>query len=207
MKNLENLKEKVVEMLNIKAIVEYYHNCEHLEYTRFYLPLIQPIFRIKEFSESYILDKPAKFEKGLPVFIIVKNFPISITFEMINVKERNNLMENGLNDLIKTQNIENKEKITEFVEMLKDNMKIKEKFPNSQEMDATLNSAYTTNFFKKHGIEFKDIIFILLFVIIGCAFTYIITISSIEPIEVIKYVAYTNETIVEMKGMINYIII
>lgn len=209
MRLTEKVKEKINELDSCKAIVEYFFNSDHLEYERIFLPSIQPILRLKKYSETYKLEKPAKFEKGIPVYIIVKDFPISISISLKKEEIRRKLIENGIKSKSEKEEekiiegIKEKEnQIQEILDELNYNLEFEEKFPTAQELDSTLNSTHTFSFFRKGVMEFKEWLVLILAVIIAILGTYLYCTLTIEPV-IVETVKYINQTITnETIGMI-----
>lgn len=131
-------------------ILGYLWTTENVPYVKFYkLKNCKPEVFLDDIEEGFVLTKPALISEGTPIFLVRRGFPISITLEMVSIKEMNELR-----ILLK----ENKMTSTEFYSWVK--------------------SGYTSQILKISRIGNKEsMVLLIAFVIISCLITFIITSS------------------------------
>ncbi len=78
-----------------KAKVLYFFDSETLNCEVKYLVEITPNLRLKDTQETFKLDTPAYYENGIPIFIILRDFPSSISLSFMEKEKRKELTEKG----------------------------------------------------------------------------------------------------------------
>lgn len=62
----------------MSGCVDYYfdkhsNNCDRIE-----VPFFSPVLRIKKYQEQFALTQPSHFENGIPIFTVLRGFPVSL---------------------------------------------------------------------------------------------------------------------------------
>lgn len=78
---LNKIKEKMKNIEEIAGYLHYIFDREKWESRLYPLPLIKPSIELREFSETYALDKVAYYLDGKPVFLVIRGIPYSMEIE------------------------------------------------------------------------------------------------------------------------------
>ena len=81
----QKIKEKLEE-LSFKGFILYIFDLKHLEAKLKGLPKLASHVTIAETQERVQLDKPAFYLEGKPVWVCIRNFPLSVELEEINLE-------------------------------------------------------------------------------------------------------------------------
>ncbi|GAG38239.1 unnamed protein product, partial [marine sediment metagenome] len=109
------------------------------------IPYIAPTLRIRDKNEVFHLGEPALFWDGIPVFVVVRGIPFSLTLDLskVNVWDKNKslIIPKGL---------------------------------SSDEIDAKIHSLYVNRIFRQHTLTPIQMFMIILLMIVCCLTTYLI---------------------------------
>jgi hypothetical protein len=202
MVNIEKIKNwylrKEMELKDIRqsGVLLYFYDVKNFE--SFYLESLEVVYTHEQTNEIFLLDKPAFYEKGQPVFVVLRGYPISITFEFKTRKIDNSTYEyllGSLND--EPDKDANDEKISNVKKAF--NKKSKAIDSNDEiislengctsfELAAKLDSIYTDKIFSKKKLEKKYYVITMCMFLLGCLITYLLCKIYLPPVIVKEYI-------------------
>lgn len=202
MVNIDKIKKwyirKELELKDIRqtGVLLYFYDVKNFE--SFYLESLEVVYTHEQTNEIFLLDKPAFYEKGQPVFIVLRGYPLSITFEFKSRKIDNSTYEylyNSLNEnSIENTNdsqIENvKKAFSKKSKALDSNDEIisLENGCTSFELASKLDSIYTEKIFAKKKLDKKYYVFSMCLFLLGCLITYLLCKIYLPPVIVKEYI-------------------
>ncbi|HEY0090645.1 MAG TPA: hypothetical protein VGB37_17470 [Candidatus Lokiarchaeia archaeon] len=174
--NLGQITEKIRNFTDFRGYVLYIFDSEKLEGKLYPLPRIQPTLRIRETSEDFALGKPAFYIEGKPVFIVYREYPVSISLETKIIEESGYYCKEC--SIMFDNEVKNCEKCGKEVEILKFKPHLAEKGYSASEINAKVTSIYTNRIFRQSAITSTFIIVFILSIILSILVT-VLTLNMI----------------------------
>lgn len=175
---------KIDNAIKYSGYVIYLYDSDNLTGMMKPLTNIPPTLRWKNTSEMFKLDKPALYIDGLPVFLVLRGYPISISFSFIENNELVNMLdEKG-----------NKIKDNDGKEIMVKRKRLTEKGQSSSEIEAQLRSMYVNNVFRKKMMDSSTWIIFILWSFLCVLITYIICEIILNPNPKKDGVSLSNST-------------
>lgn len=168
---LDGYKMKINDTIKYSGYVIYLFDSDNLTGMMKPLTSIPPTLRWKNTSEMFKLDKPALYIDGLPVFLVLRGYPISISFQFIE----NNEMVNMLDE--KGQKVLDKD----GKEIMIKRKRLTEKGQSSSEIEAQLRSMYVNNVFRKKMMDSTVWIVFVLWSLLCIIITYVVCEIILNP--------------------------
>lgn len=171
-------KEKELKGIRKSGYIMYFYDEQNFE--TIILEELTPVIELGNTKEIFLLDKPSFFDSGLPVFVCLRGYPISVFIEF---KKRKIIDTSDLANLIiasKEQNIGMKDSITEQIvkaiskQDSEEVVLIEKKF-NSFDLFAKLDSIYINKIFHNKQLDKKYYVFTALMFLLGTLMGYFIT--------------------------------
>lgn len=82
-------------LFSYDAYLLYFYDPESLNSKIFPLYRLETTIRLKSTNETFNLSQPAFYLEGRPVFIVLRDYPTSISMEFMETEKRKSLIEKG----------------------------------------------------------------------------------------------------------------
>jgi hypothetical protein len=202
MVNMDKLKKwyirKEMELKDLRqtGVLLYFYDVKNFE--SFYLESLEVVYTHEQTNEIFLLDKPAFYEKGQPVFVVLRGFPLSIVFEFKTRKIDNSayqylnaaLQENP-DELISEPQLEKIQKAfskkSKAIDSNDDIISL-ENGCTSFELSSKLDSIYTEKIFAKKKLDKKYYVFSFCLFLLGCLITFLLCKIYLPPRVEIQYI-------------------
>lgn len=202
MVNVDKIKnwyiKKELELKDMKqsGVLLYFYDVKNFE--TFYLESLEVVYEHEYTKEMFLLDKPCFYEKGMPVFVVLRGYPLSIEFQFKTRK-----MDKSSYNFLKEALVEQPELASNTPEV----EKIKKAFTknskaidsdddiisieagcSSYDLSAKLDSIYVEKVFGKRKIDKKYYVITLAIFLLGCLITYLLCKIYLPPVVVKEYI-------------------
>ena len=147
----KDVKKYMKRQLDYVAFVFYIWNPKNLNIKIIPLYRINPILDLVNLKEFYFLYRPAMFIDGKPIFLIIRNIPLSFELNLLSKKEKD---KNG-NQIDIVKNIE----LNGY---------------DSSEVRALLKSGFTKYLFGKPSFSYTQVLYLVFMIITICLIEYIV---------------------------------